>query len=193
MKLKPLSALIAAAFGGIASTAMALPVAQYQLLAGDTAEIFISGATAQENGLRLTVARMCTAGTMDSYRFANQEAMFCTINKTLVTGIPASITKMVVYKSGVGGSGNGVQPVADATNLQFISMAALKSTPALVLGSTAVPAVAPTAPDTIGVPAFNNVGVNSTVASALQSLAPDAASPTSNLPCSAPTALKWPG
>jgi len=171
MKLKIISAIVAAAFGGFTGNSFALPVAAYQSTAGDTAELFVSGATAQENGLRLTVSRMCTPGSLDVYRFTNQEAQFCTINKTIVTGLPASVTKMVVYKSGVGGSGNGVQPVANATTLQFISMAALKANTTLIMASTAVAAVAPTAPDTIGVPGYNNVAVSPT---AIQTLAPDA-------------------
>lgn len=173
MKLKTLSLLVAGICGAaFAGSALALPVSQYQATAGDTLELFISGATAQENGLRRTVSRLCQPGSLDIYRFSNQEAQFCTINKTLVTGLPTSVTKMVVYKSGVGGSGNGIQPVADATNLAFISMAALKANPALVsTNSTTVPAVAPSAPDTIGIPAYTTTLVATT---ATQSVAPEA-------------------
>lgn len=154
-KLNPVAALLAASLTAAAGSALALPVADFNSTPGDTVELFVSGATAQENGLRRTVARMCAVGSLDIYRFTNQEAGFCTINKTVVTGTPASVTKMVVYKSGVGGSGNGVQPVADAANLAFISMAALKATPALVTGpSTSVAPVAPNAPDTIGIPGY---------------------------------------
>lgn len=160
MKLNSLSLAVAAALSASAGAAFALPVADYQLVAGDTAELFVSGATAQESGLRNTLARMCTVGTLDVYQFSNQQAAFCTINKTVVTGTPASVTKMVVYKSGIGGSGNGVQPVANSTALAFINMAALKATPALVTGpTTAVAAVAATAPDLIGIPGFNRTTV----------------------------------
>lgn len=161
MKLNILSLAAVAALGVSAGSAFALSPAQYQVTAGDTAELFISGATAQEAGLRNTLARMCTVGSLDVYQFSNQQAAFCTINKTVVTGsIPASVTKMVVYKSGVGGSGNGIGPVADSGALQFISLAALKATPALVGASSAIAAVAPTAPDTIGIPAYNRVDVS---------------------------------
>lgn len=160
MKLNRLSLAVAAALSASAGASFALPVADYQSTAGDTAELFISGATAQENALRNTVSRMCAVGSLTTYRFTNQEAMFCTINKTVVTGLPTSVTKMVVYKSGVGGSGSGVQPVADASNLTFVSMAALKATPALVTGpSTSVAAVAATAPDTIGIPAYTRTEI----------------------------------
>lgn len=162
-KLNPVAALIAASLATAVGSAIALPVTDFNSTAGDTAELFVSGATAQENGLRRTVARMCAVGSLDIYRFTNQEAQFCTINKTVVTGLPASVTKMVVYKSGVGGSGSGVQPVADAANLSFISMAALKATPALVTGpSTNVAAVVPNAPDTIGIPAYTTTQVSTT-------------------------------
>lgn len=164
MKLNSLSLAIAAALSASAGASFALPVSDFQLAAGDTLELFVSGATAQEAGLRSTLSRMCTPGTLDVYQFSNQQAAFCTINKTVVTGItPATITKMVVYKSGVGGSGNGVGPVADSSNLAFISMAALKATPALVTGpSTAIAAVAATAPDTIGIPAYTRTTVDVT-------------------------------
>lgn len=176
MKLKTLPSMIAAAIGALSGAAMALPVSDFQLVAGDTAELYISGATAQEAGLRNTVSRMCTAGSLDIYQFGNQQAAFCTINKTVVTGaIPASVTKMVVYKSGVGGSGNGVGPVANGatgTPLAFLSMAALKANPALVIGpSTTVAAVAPTAPDTIGIPSFTRTTVD---ASATQNVITEA-------------------
>jgi hypothetical protein len=155
------AALAVAALIGAAGSAQALPVSAYNSTAGDTLDLYVSGATAQENGLRRAVARMCAVGSLDIYRFANQEAQFCTINTSVVTGVPASITKMVIYKSGVGGSGNGIGPVADATSLTFISMAALKANPALVIGpSTSVPAVAPNAPDTIGIPAYTITGVS---------------------------------
>lgn len=171
MKLKSLSLAVAATLG--AGSAFALPVADYQLVAGDTAELFVSGATAQEAGLRNTLARICTVGSLHVYQFSNQQAAFCTINKAVVTGaIPASVTKMVVYKSGVGGSGNGVGPVADTGSLAFISMAALKATPALVTGpSTTIAAVAATAPDTIGIPAYTRTVV---ATSATQSVATEA-------------------
>ena len=172
MKLNTLSALIALSLGGVAGTAMALPISQYQLVAGDTAELYISGATAQENGLRNTLARMCTVGSMDIYQDASnplQQAALCTINKAVVTGaFPASVTKMVVYKSGVGGSGNGVGPVANASQLAFINMALLKASatgaPAVSYLGTgtnviSVAAVAPNAPDTIGIPAYTRTNI----------------------------------
>ena len=169
MKLSNLSAMLAVALGAVGGTAMALPVSDYQLVAGDTAELYISGATAQENGLRNTLARLCTVGSLDIYQSSNQQAGFCTINKTLVTGvIPASVTKMVVYKSGVGGSGNGVGPVANASNLAFINMALLKANatgaPAVSYigtGTNVIPvaAVGPNAPDTIGIPAYTRTNI----------------------------------
>lgn len=171
MKLNTLSTLIALSLGGVAGTALALPISQYQLVAGDTAELYISGATAQENGLRNTLARMCAVGSLDIYQDTanNQQAALCTINKAVVTGaIPASVTKMVVYKSGVGGSGNGVGPVANASNLAFINMALLKANatgaPAVSYLGTgtnviSVAAVAPNAPDTIGIPAYTRTNI----------------------------------
>ena len=169
MKLTSISALVAFSFGGFGITASALPVSDYQLVAGDTAELYISGATAQENGLRNTLARMCVLGSLDIYQAANQQGALCTINKSVVTGaIPASVTKMVVYKSGVGGSGNGVTPVANATPLAFINMALLKASatgaPAVSYLGTgtnviSVSAVAPNAPDTIGVPGYTRTNI----------------------------------
>ena len=172
MKLNPISALVCLSFGSLAGAAFALPISQYQSTPGDTAELYISGATAQENGLRNTLARMCTVGSLDIYQDASsplQQAAFCTINKAVVTGaIPASVTKMAVYKSGVGGSGNGVGPVANASQLAFVNMALLKASatgaPAVSYLGTgtnviAVAAVAPNAPDTIGIPAYTRTNI----------------------------------
>lgn len=169
MKLNTLSSLIAVSLTSLAGTATALPLSAYQAVAGDTAELYISGATAQENGLRNTLARMCAAGSLDIYQASNQQAALCTINKAVVTGaIPASVTKMVVYKSGVGGSGNGVGPVANAGQLAFINMSLLKAqqtgAPAVSYLGTgtnviSVAAVAANAPDTIGIPAYTRTNI----------------------------------
>ena len=157
MKINLISALVAAAIGSMASSAMALAPSQFQSSPGDTLELYISGATAQENGLTAAMRTLCTAGSLDTYLATNQFAHFCTIDKTKFTGtafsLPASVTKMVVYKSGVGGSGNGVQPVANAsTTLSFISMANLKASPSLVGVTTSVASV-------VGLIAYNRVDV----------------------------------
>src|SRR3974390_635915 len=95
----------------------------------DTAEVFISGSSGQDTGIVYAVARLCLPGTMTEYdNSSNQRAMICSVDTSQVIGLGAGITKMVVYKSSDGGSGNGVTPlVAPGSNVSFLSMASIKA------------------------------------------------------------------
>jgi hypothetical protein len=99
-------------------------------------------------------------GTLDVFRQTNQFLYHCTKNATVVPGMTA--TNLVVYKTSFGGSGTGVQPVADAsinTNTTFMNIATLNTTTQCT-GPTLVPAVPAVAPDTIGLPAYNTWNCN---------------------------------
>lgn len=95
----------------------------------------ISGATAQDNGLKDVFDNLCVANTLSVYtdRCAtgatdtntcspvapvqpgtSYGAYFCTLDATKVTGLSAN-TNVLVRKRSAGGSAFGVQPVADAT------------------------------------------------------------------------------
>ena len=150
-KLGGIAGAVAAAFSG---HALALAPAAFNVVPGDTLEVYIGGASAQDQGLIALSTRLCALNSMDFYQSgANQRAVFCTPNTTQLPGL--SKTKLVIYKMSAGGSGNGVQPVADSTSLDFMDMATIKATPALCTAGSPVASVAPVAPDTIGLPAYN--------------------------------------
>lgn len=135
-----LSAAVSAACLTMAGTAAAIPLQNY--VAGtDTLEIRISGASAQDLALEKALAGVCVANTLDGATQLNNSVYYCSIApgtapnpavSTLPTfvGVPASVNKLVVYKSSVGGSGNGVAPVATMVatspgNLTFLNLAAI--------------------------------------------------------------------
>lgn len=142
---------VAAAFSG---QALALTPSQFNSTAGDTLEVYIGGASAQDQGVVALGRRLCAVGTMDFYQSgSNHRAIFCTPNTTQLPGLSKS--KLVIYKMSEGGSGNGVGPVADSTNINFMDMATIKATPSICTAGAPVASVAPVAPDTIGLPAYN--------------------------------------
>jgi len=152
MQRRIMTAAVAAALGGAAAPAFALLPTAFNTTTAN--QVYISGATAQENQLLGFMRRACSTGTLDKFNGpANQAVYFCTANAAQVPGLAKA--NMVVYKSGVGGSGNGIGPVANHATLAFMDIATL-STSLHCTSSTAVPAVAPVAPDTIGLPAYTN-------------------------------------
>jgi hypothetical protein len=56
--------------------------------------------------------RICLPGTMTQYTLSNQNAYLCSPNSSPVSGVTGNL---LVLKSSVGGSGNGVGPVASPT------------------------------------------------------------------------------
>jgi ABC-type phosphate transport system substrate-binding protein len=166
MQTKLISAAVAALF--VAAPAFAATPA---FNTANTNEFYVSGASAQEGQLKQFMRRACTTGTLTLYRQANQFAYHCAVN-TAVTG---AVTKAnsVVYKSSVGGSGNGTEPVANNKTLAFMDVATMPAigsggaTTAPAAGTcsnaTTVAAVAPVGTDTIGLPAYQDVICNQTL------------------------------
>ncbi len=109
MKMKLLSALVAAT---CASGAMALTPAN---LPADL-ELFVSGASAQDNGLREVVTSLCD-DTVHAYSETGSipgrdyTAYFCTMSSAKVPGLPAGGVKVLVHKRSKGGSAFGAAPV----------------------------------------------------------------------------------
>lgn len=125
MKLSNISLAAAALFGIAAAPAHALLASNYtnaSEFVGDTMNIRISGATAQDPGLLASTLRNCTAGSMTRYSISNTFVYFCTPDTTKVT-MRAGATKLAVHKYSVGGSGAGVGPVNAATPLAFLDLA----------------------------------------------------------------------
>lgn len=124
MKRKLLSAAVGAALSAAVSPALALLPSAYNPATAN--ETFVSGASAQEGQLLNWWRYACQAGTLDVYRRSNQFIFFCTPDPVKVPGLAKP--DVVVYKSSVGGSGNGVDKVAQGATLQFMNIATLSTT-----------------------------------------------------------------
>jgi len=160
MKLNKLSLGIIAACGLMSSSAFALTATtgaggnytNASEYVGDTLNIRMSGATAQDVGILAATLRFCTAGSMTAYTISNNFVYFCTINSSTLTGVTArpnadgsgsgteTPTKLALYKFSVGGSANGVAPLngtAGAANqLAFLDLSKLATS--CVAGATNV-------------------------------------------------------
>ncbi|MEI6318706.1 MAG: hypothetical protein WCS09_09335 [Pseudomonadota bacterium] len=152
---KSLVLAVAGAFGGLLATgavAQVTPLAETAATLTGATVVRISGASAQDLGLRNVMRRICLPGTMTQYTLSNQNAYLCAPNSSQVSGVTGNL---LVLKSSVGGSANGVGPVASsATNLAFINMSAVFANLAVCGNAVVTNATAPVSPDTIGLPAF---------------------------------------
>ncbi len=119
MKLTKI-ALAAAAFVGC-NAAFAITASNYTNtgeFTGDTLNIRISGASAQDNGILGSALSLCTAGSLHRYAISNNVVFYCTpdigTNAGQIT-VPAGKTKLAIYKYSSGGSYYGVGPVNSNT------------------------------------------------------------------------------
>ena len=81
---------------------------------GDTLNIRISGASAQDGGILGSALSLCAAGTVHRYSISNNVVYFCTPDIGAGAGqitVPAGKTKLAIYKYSVGGSAFGVAPI----------------------------------------------------------------------------------
>lgn len=154
MNRKLLGLAVAATFSLGTGVAHALPLSDYldgdddpdlnPVLATDpqTLDLYMSGASAQDNALKVLFGQLCNRGTgagsatdtlniYNGVSGSNQFMIFCRANG--ITGIPNGM-KIMLHKSSAGGSGNGVVPVADNQVLQF--MTASSTCPAVSPGAT---------------------------------------------------------
>ncbi len=141
MKLSKISQAVGVICGALASaSAFALPASSYtntDEVTGDTFNIRISGATAQDNGVLGSALSYCTAGSLHRYQLTtNNVVFFCTPDVGAGAGqinLPVTVpakTKLAIYKYSVGGSGAGVDPVNLASTLAFLDLAKLATAPA---------------------------------------------------------------
>jgi len=114
MKLSRISLAMAAACGALASgPAFAITASNYTNtgeFTGDTLNIRVSGASAQDNGILGSALLFCNAGTVHRYAISNDFVFYCTPNPSQIT-VPAGKTKLAIYKYSVGGSAFGVAPI----------------------------------------------------------------------------------
>lgn len=125
MKASRFALAMAAACGAIASTpSFAITASNYTNtgeFTGNTLNIRVSGATAQDNGILGSALSLCVAGTVHRYAISNNFVFYCTPDVGTNPGqiqIPARaassggpITKLAIYKYSVGGSAFGVDAI----------------------------------------------------------------------------------
>lgn len=117
MKTKTLSYAVTAALALSAGAANANLLSSYN--PATTIDVYISGSSAQDGSLELYIDSICQATTLDIYHQSpttNQRMMYCNIDGTKVPGLGGQA--VLFHKSSGGGSGEGVQPVADQQALQ---------------------------------------------------------------------------
>lgn len=91
--------------------------------------IYISGASAQDKALKALVTNLCVPGTLDTYLdIANPSkkgkaytSYYCTIDASQVSGMSAN-KNVLINKRSAGGSGKGVQVVADAVAIEAMNI-----------------------------------------------------------------------
>jgi hypothetical protein len=168
---KPLSSALFASLGVLAA-APALALGPNSYAPGSTLDVYLSGSSAQDNGLRAVIARICATGTLDRYDYgSNQAAFLCTPAASL--GLSSTIPSIAIYKSSVAGSGNGVLPLrGTGTPLAFLSFTAINAN-AGSCGTTSTVAAVTVAGDTLGVPAYVARTCNTALALATTSVRPD--------------------
>lgn len=147
MKHISISSAVAAACMVMGSGAHALALSGYSPNA-DTLEFRISGASAQDIALEKALASVCDPGTLNGASQLNQAVYYCSITPnvlntysglTVFTNVATTVNKLVVYKSSLGGSGNGATPVATgATNIQFLNLATIAANPSYLGATTLV-------------------------------------------------------
>ena len=139
-KLFGLSGAIAALLG--TQAAFALPANEWSADPAQVLNVYFGGATATDNALENTFLAInggiCAAGTIDIYRVPttnrNNRVVFCRVTSAQVPGFPASNIvggvetggrKVAFHKESIGGSSNGVVPMArePALTLDFFNMA----------------------------------------------------------------------
>lgn len=124
MKMTHLSFAVAAACGVMSLPAQALTANLYtnaSEFVGNTTNIRVSGATAQDPGFEAAAVNFCAAGTMHRYAISNTFVYFC----TAAAGTPTrpGAPQIAFHKYSVGGSGSGVGFVNNATPIAFIDLA----------------------------------------------------------------------
>lgn len=137
-KLLALGATIGALLG--TQTAVALPAGEWSADPAQVLNVYFGGATATDNILENTFLAVnggvCAPGTIDIYRVPtsnrNNRVIFCRVTANQVAGFPASNVvggvetggrRVAFHKESIGGSSNGVVPIARQQALAFFNMA----------------------------------------------------------------------
>jgi hypothetical protein len=122
MKLKSIVLAVAAASGVIAGQAHAFaPGAVTDI------NLYVSGATAQDEAfLKMFKDNFCKSD-FDAFASSGdakaQRAFSCKLDSAKIPGMSVVDPTITVYKRSSGGSGMGVQPVADGASIEFMNVA----------------------------------------------------------------------
>ena len=116
MKLKKLSAVALACAAMAGQSASALTANLWS--SSNSANIYISGASAQDNGILTFALQECTNGSLHRYAISNNFVYFC----TPIAALNVGSAQLAVHKYSVGGSGNGVGPVNNGAQLPFLDL-----------------------------------------------------------------------
>lgn len=122
MKLRQIALAAAACCSALASLpSHAVTASNYtntNEFTGDTLNIRVSGASAQDNGILGSALSLCVAGSVHRYAISNNVVFYCTPDVGTNAGqitVPAGKTKLAIYKYSAGGSYYGVGPVNSNT------------------------------------------------------------------------------
>jgi len=162
-----LSAAVAAACGLLCGNASAVNWTDYTANDTNTLELKYGGASAQDVALEKALAILCTSGTLTGISTTNQSFYYCSIaNGTPIPGVTiggiTTATKLALWKSSVGGSGNGATPIAAKTNLTFLNVTTIKNNTAAWLGAVTNYAVSGSIP-AYTMTALTGAGTSSTL------------------------------
>ncbi len=97
-------------------------------------ELWVSGASAQDKAFGSLLGELCVAGSLDTYLDNSatpgsaQRAFSCNLDSTNVAGLSIANPKVLIHKRSAGGSGMGVQPVADGAAIEFMNVNASNCT-----------------------------------------------------------------
>lgn len=120
------AAIAAATFTGFSSPSMALNPSTTPDL-----KIFMSGASAMDNAIKNMFENLCEAGTLDFYRNGNDpdtdkvgsaySAYYCTLTPAKVPNLSGPLNVLFTKRS-AGGSAQGVNPLIDNAQLDFLNV-----------------------------------------------------------------------
>lgn len=111
---------------GIAAPAAAAYQEPWNITGAETFTVRLAGATAQDKGIILLMRRLCQNNSMVRVAHSTHTVIACLSGADAAAGTPSIPlnTKLVLYKNS-GGSGSGVNPVADGTTVPFVNVASL--------------------------------------------------------------------
>ncbi|MEZ5500756.1 MAG: hypothetical protein R3E77_15185 [Steroidobacteraceae bacterium] len=113
-----MKSFVSAAALGVLACAATLPAMAYPAGTAIPANrlFYISGASAQDQGIEFVMRKICT-GNLDKFQFGNNDRFWSCDVTTASSGLTAGIAGF--YKFSSGGSGNGVNPLIDNSQLTF--------------------------------------------------------------------------